>query len=72
MPLGYKTRRRLSLALLLIWLPAFVVAAVTLMNSMDRLPFWAEVAAYVTLGVVWALPFRFVFRGVGREDPDKG
>ncbi|PIP96181.1 MAG: hypothetical protein COW75_11155 [Rhodobacterales bacterium CG18_big_fil_WC_8_21_14_2_50_71_9] len=29
-----------------------------------------ELAIYVGLGVVWALPFRAVFLGVGRPDPD--
>ena len=30
----------------------------------------AELAIYVGLGLLWALPFRFVFRGVARPDPD--
>lgn len=68
--LSWKTRRRLSLVLLLVWLPAYVVLAVTVMNWLPRLPFLLELAAYVVLGIGWALPFRFVFRGVGREDPD--
>ena len=25
---------------------------------------------YVALGIVWALPFRAVFRGIGKPDPD--
>jgi hypothetical protein len=25
---------------------------------------------YIGLGFVWILPFRLVFRGVGKEDPD--
>ena len=29
-----------------------------------------ELLVYILLGVLWALPFRFVFRGVGQEDPD--
>ena len=70
MKLSYKTRRRLSLVLLLVWLPLFVVAAVTVMNWLDRPPLWLEVLIYAGLGVIWALPLRFVFRGIGKPDPD--
>ncbi|SFI10329.1 DUF2842 domain-containing protein [Albimonas pacifica] len=70
MALSYKARRRWSLVLLLVWLPLFVVAAVTVTGWFDRPPLWLELAIYVALGIVWALPFRAVFRGVGREDPD--
>ena len=71
MALSYKTRRKLSLVLLLVWLPLFVVAAVTIMNLIDRPPLWLELAIYVVLGVIWALPFKFVFKGVGKADPDE-
>ena len=70
MALSYKARRRLSLFLLLVWLPAFVIVAVTVMTSLERLPFWLELVVYVVLGLVWALPFKFAFKGVGKADPD--
>ena len=70
MALSYKARRRWSLVILLIGLPAYVVAAVTLVNLFDRPPMPVELMIYVTLGIVWALPFRFVFRGIGKADPD--
>lgn len=70
MALSYKTRRRLSVLLLLVWLPLFVVAAVTIMNMLDRPPLWLELAIYIALGLVWALPFKAVFKGVGKADPD--
>lgn len=67
-----KTRKRWSLVLLLVWLPLWVVIAVSLMNWLDarfgRMPIWAEVPVYVVLAIVWALPFRRVFRGVGRGE----
>jgi membrane protein implicated in regulation of membrane protease activity len=66
----YIARRRLSLVLLLVWLPLYIVAAVWLMDQMPRLPLAAEFALYVVLGVLWAAPFRAVFRGVGKPDPD--
>lgn len=68
MALSYKTRRRLSLFILVVGLPAYIVAAVTVVNLLDRPPIWAELLVYVALGVVWALPFRAVFRGVGQPE----
>jgi hypothetical protein len=70
MALSYKARRRWSLVILVLGLPAYVVAAVTIMSNLDRPPIWLEFLIYVVLGVAWALPFRFVFRGIGKPDPD--
>jgi hypothetical protein len=25
---------------------------------------------YIALGVVWAIPFKFVFKGIGQADPN--
>ena len=72
MALSYKSRRRWSLVILLVGLPAYIVLAVTLVGLFDRPPFLVELAVYVGLGFLWALPFRFVFRGVGRADPEAG
>ncbi|NNF24012.1 MAG: DUF2842 domain-containing protein [Rhodobacteraceae bacterium] len=71
MALSYKARRRWSLIILLVGLPAYIVACVTVLNWLGRPSLWVELAVYVGLGIVWALPFRAVFRGIGREDPDK-
>ena len=68
--LSYKARRRWSLVILLVGLPIYVVAAVTVVNWFDRPPLWLEFVIYVALGIVWALPFKFVFKGVGQADPD--
>lgn len=70
--LSYKARRRWSLVLLLVGLPAYIVAVVTVVNWLDRPPIWIEFLVYVVLGVLWALPFKFVFQGVGKEDTDSG
>ncbi|MBP1805779.1 DUF2842 domain-containing protein [Rubellimicrobium aerolatum] len=69
MALSYRARRIWSLVILLVGLPAYVVVAVTVINLFDRPPFWLELLIYVALGIAWALPFKAVFRGVGREDP---
>jgi hypothetical protein len=71
MALSYKARRRWSLVILLIGLPVYIVAAVTLVNLFERPGIVLEVAIYVTLGILWALPFRAVFRGVGKPDPEQ-
>jgi len=70
MALSYKARRRLALLILLVGMPVYVVIAVSLMNSIARLPIWAEVPAYLILGFGWILPFKRVFTGVGQADPD--
>jgi len=36
----------------------------------ERPPILLEFAIYVALGIVWALPFKAVFRGIGKPDPD--
>ena len=74
MALSYKARRGWSLVILLIGLPLYIVAAVTLTGWIDarwgRLPILAEVAVYLALGFLWMLPFRFLFRGIGKADPE--
>ncbi|MGY3436354.1 MULTISPECIES: DUF2842 domain-containing protein [unclassified Marinovum] len=69
--LSYKARRRWSLVILLIGLPLYIVAAVSIVNLLDRPSILVELLVYVVLGIVWALPFRFIFRGVGQADPDE-
>jgi hypothetical protein len=70
MRLAYRTRRRLSLAVLLIGMPLYVVAAVSLVGLLDRPPALVELLVYVGLGIGWILPLRFVFLGVARDDPE--
>jgi hypothetical protein len=70
MALSYKARRRWALVVLVVGMPVYVVAAVNLIGLLDRPPFRVELAVYVGLGVVWILPFRKLFRGIGQPDPD--
>ena len=75
MALTYKTRKRLSLLVLVVGMPAYVVAAVTLVgwiwpDPLNKPQVWLELAVYVGLGLLWALPFRKLFRGVGQPDPE--
>ena len=70
MALSYKARKRWSLVILIVALPAYIVAAVTVMNLLERPPFLVELLVYIGLGVIWAFPLKFVFKGIGQEDPD--
>ena len=70
MALSYKARRRWSLVILLVGLPLYIVVAITVVNWFERPHILLELAIYVGLGILWALPFRAVFRGVGKPDPD--
>ena len=66
----YKNRKRLALFILVVGMPAYVVFAVTVMSNIDRLPKWLELPTYIFLGIAWAFPFRWVFLGIGKDDPD--
>jgi hypothetical protein len=70
MALSYKARRRWSLVILLVWLPIYCVIAVSIMNALPRFPMLVELLIYVVLGVAWALPFKFVFKGIGKPSPE--
>ena len=68
--LSYKARRRLALLILCVGLPVYIVLAVTVVSWFDRPSVWVELAVYLGLGVLWILPLRAVFLGVGQPDPD--
>lgn len=72
MALEYKTRKRLALLILLVGLPLYIVVALTVVGWFERPSMLVELMVYVGLGIIWALPFRFVFRGIGQPDPDAG
>ena len=70
MALSYKARRRWALVILLIGLPLYIIVAVNLVALFERPHILLELAIYVGLGIVWAIPFKFVFKGIGQADPD--
>lgn len=70
MALSYKARRRLSLVILILGLPLYIGVVWGIMGVLDRPPIWLELLIYVGLGFLWALPFKFVFKGVGQADPE--
>lgn len=67
-----KSRKRWSLLILLVGLPLYIVAAVTAVNWLDarfgRQPFWVELIVYVALGVLWVVPFKRIFTGIGKGE----
>lgn len=67
-----KSRKRLSLLILVLGLPAYIIVAVSVVNWMDarwgRQPIWIELLVYIGLGIVWILPLRRIFTGIGREE----
>lgn len=70
--MNLKTRKRLSILVLVLGLPAYIIVAVTLTNWMDatwgRQPIWIELLVYVILGVIWIMPFKRLFTGIGRNE----
>jgi hypothetical protein len=70
--MSYRARRRWALFILVVGLPIYVVVAVNVVEMFDRPGILVELGVFVALGILWALPFRAVFRGVGRPDPEAG
>jgi len=70
MALSYKARRRWSLFILIFGLPAYIAAAWYITSLFNRPPLILELLVYILLGVLWALPLKAIFKGVGKADPD--
>ena len=70
MKLSWKARRRWAIFVLVIAMPAYIVAVVNVIDLFDRPPFWVELAVYVALGIVWALPLKALFKGIGQPQPE--
>lgn len=66
----YKTRKLLCAIVLIVGLPVYMVVAVTVVGLFDRPPMIVELLIYVVLGIVWALPLKPLFKGIGKPDPD--
>ena len=68
--MSYKLKRRLSLLILVVGLPVYIILIVNLISSFDRPNFVVELLIYLLSGVVWALPLKSVFRGVGQAEEE--
>ena len=71
MNINYKNRRRISLFLLLVGLPVYVIVAINILAFFERPSIFLEVIIYLSLGIIWALPFKFIFKGIGQADPEQ-
>ncbi|MDG2430192.1 MAG: DUF2842 domain-containing protein [Paracoccaceae bacterium] len=71
MNINYKNRRRISLFLLLVGLPVYVILAINVLAFFERPSISLEVIIYLSLGIIWALPFKFIFKGIGQADPEQ-
>lgn len=67
-----KARKRLSILILVLGLPEYIIIVWMVLgwlgDTYGRLPFWAELPVFVGLGIVWILPFKRVFSGIGKEE----
>ena len=68
--MSYKLKRRLSLLILVVGLPVYIILIINLISSFDRPNFVVEVLIYLLSGVVWAFPLKSVFRGVGQAEEE--
>ncbi len=71
----YKARKRLALFVLVVGLPIYIIVAATIMSGMMtgniRFPLAVEFMVYLALGIGWAFPLKWVFKGIGQPDPDQ-
>lgn len=67
--MSYRTRKLLCILVLVIGLPLYIALAAVIIGWFDRPVFLLELGIYIALGVVWALPLRALFRGMGRAGP---
>ena len=74
MALSYKAKRRWSLVILLVALPIDIIVALNVLTffgeAPNRPPILLELLVYMVAGILWILPFKKVFLGVGQADPD--
>ena len=70
MALKYKTRKRLALLVLVVGLPIYIILAVNVVALINRPSILVELGVYVFLGILWVLPFKSLFKGIGQPDPD--
>ena len=68
--LSYKARRRWSLVVLLVGLPLYIIVATTLAGLLVEYSVLLQLVVFVVLGIIWILPFKSLFRGIGQADPD--
>ncbi|MFA8442312.1 DUF2842 domain-containing protein [Yoonia sp.] len=70
----FKARKRLAIFVLVIGLPVYIAIAATIMSNMMsqqiQMPKTIEFLVYLLLGIGWAFPLKWIFKGIGQPDPD--
>ena len=70
MTLSYKARKRWSLFVLLVGLPVYIAVIWYLLSLIEGWPVWLQVVVCLFFSIIWAVPLKAVFLGVGKADPD--
>ena len=68
---SHKLKRFLAILVLLLWLPFYIVLVLNILALFERPSFVVELLVYVIAGVLWALPFKALFKGVGQQTKNK-
>ena len=71
MSLSHRKKKALALLILCIGLPVYIGAAVWIVSLFERPHMLIELGIYALAGILWALPFKSLFRGVGAADPER-
>ena len=67
----YKLKRVIVLLVLLLWLPFYIVLVLNLLTYFERPSLIVELIIYVVAGVIWAWPFKALFKGIGQPNQKK-
>ncbi len=65
------SRKKQAYLVLFVFLPAYIMFAVTIIALIDRLNIWVELLVYLLLGIVWVFPFKLTFRGLASKNEKK-
>jgi hypothetical protein len=68
---SYRLKRFLAILVLLLWLPFYIVLVLNILALFERPSLVLELLVYVIAGVLWALPFKALFKGVGQQTKNK-
>ena len=68
---SYRLKKFLAILVLLLWLPFYIVLVLNILALFERPSLAVELLVYVIAGVLWALPFKALFKGVGQQTKNK-
>ena len=68
---SYRFKKFLAILVLLLWLPFYIVLVLNILALFERPSLVVELLVYVIAGVLWAFPFKALFKGVGQQTKNK-